>query len=343
MVSRFKGAFSTGGMAVLLFLSGLLLWLTPLPFIYACKKRGKHAAWEGLVLGFLLLGLLYFGILPWVQSNWGWTSVQKYLFWLPGVGLSPDGSWSPGNYGLPYFGFYGMMGVMLGLWEGKERSPTVLLAKVVGLLSVGVLLWVLWQTRGNLGQFVPGTVAYFQDLLDQMVKAPAKEGGEVQDQMAVLRLYGPKIIYYAVRLIPGMILAMTLFVSWLNVVVARRIFIKDAVFAKLGSLKNWQLPFGFVWALIFAAFLLVADLYLFKVNFLKLFALNSFILFGLIYFFQGLAILAFYSKRWALPPLLRLVFYLVFLLFFQPLSMILLGIGFFDSWFNFRKLTTKAV
>jgi uncharacterized protein YybS (DUF2232 family) len=160
--------------------------------------------------------------------------------------------------------------------------------------------------------------------------------------MAVLQSYGPTVIYYAVRLIPGMILAMAIFVTWLNIVVSRRIFLKEGFFEKLGSLKQWQVPFGFVWAWIGIALLLVADIYFLKVNYLKLFAFNAFIIFGLIYFFQGLAILAFYNQRWALPPLARLVFYLLFFIFFQPFSLILLAVGFFDSWFNFRKLTPKA-
>jgi hypothetical protein len=337
MQLKIKGVLATGGLAVLLYLSGLLLWLTPVPFLYSFKKRGRETAWAGLFFGLLLLGGLYYGLVTWVSAHFGWEQAQQYLFWLPGIGLAAGDPWLPGGYGLPYFFFYGLMGVLLGRWEDSDKTPTTLVAKVVGVLAVGVACWVLWRSGGSLSSVSSGIEAYFQVLLQQMLKAPTQGAPELQDQMAVLQSYGPAITYYAVRLIPGMILAMAILVAWLNIVVSRRLFWKDLFFEKLGFLKNWRLPFGFVWALIGTALLLIADIYLLKINYLKLFAFNAFIIFGLIYFFQGLAILAFYNQRWALPPLVRLVFYLLFFIFFQPLCFILLAVGFFDSWFDFRK------
>jgi len=343
MSQKIKGAFFSGGLAVLLYLSGLLLWLTPLALLYAYKKKGREVALWGLVCGLILLGGLYFGLIPWVSAKFGVVKAQQYLFWLPGVGVTQGQAMLPGAFGLPYFIFYAGMGLMLGHWEEKVQDITVLVGRVVGALVLGAFLWVLWQSGGSLSTLVGGTENYFQDLLNQMLEAPPEGAPEIQDQLAVLHTYGPSIVYYAVRLIPGMILAMAIFVTWLNIVIARRLFFKDAFFKSLGSLKKWQLPFSFVWALIGTAALMIADIYLIKVDYFKLLALNAFIVFGSIYFFQGLAILAFYSQRWSIAPLLRLVFYLLFFLFFQPVGFILLGIGFFDSWFDFRKLTPKAV
>jgi predicted membrane protein DUF2232 len=341
MLPKVKGVLVTGGLAVLLYLSGLLLWLTPIPFLYASKKHGRRAAWGGFFFGLILLALLYFVLISAVSAHFGWEKAQQYLFWLPGVGLAAGNSLLPGAFGLPYFCFYGLMGLLLSIWEPRDKSPTVLVGRVVGILAVGVFLWVFWQSSGSLTSVISGTEAYFQALLRQMLEKPVEGTQEVQEQLAVLQNYGPTVIYYAVRLIPGMILAMAIFVTWLNIVVSRRFFWKDLFFEKLGPLKQWQLPFGFVWALITIALLLIGDIYFLKINYLKLFAINAFIIFGLIYFFQGLAILAFYNQRWSLPPMVRLVFYVLFFVFFQPLSVILLAVGFFDSWFDFRKLTPR--
>ena len=341
MFLKVKGVLVTGGLAVLLYLSGLLLWLTPIPILYAYKKSGRQAAWGGLIFALIFLAFLYFGVIHWVSGYFGWEKVQQYLFWLPGVGLAAGNALLPGTYGLPYFFFYGLMGLLLGFWEFKEKSATLLVTKVVAILAVGVLAWVFLQSGGSFTSLVAGTEAYFQELLKQMLQKPAEGNPELQEQLAVLQSYGPTVIYYAVRLIPGMILAMAIFVTWLNIIVSRRFFWKDLFFEKLGPLKVWQLSFGFVWALIGVAFLLVVDIYFLKVNYLKLFAINAFIVFGLIYFFQGLAILAFFNQRWALPPMARLIFYVLFFIFFQPFSLILLTIGFFDSWFDFRKLTPR--
>jgi hypothetical protein len=342
MFPKIKGSLVTGGMAVLLYLSGLLLWLTPIPLLFSWKKRGPKVTGAGLLLALILLGGLYLGLIPSVSAYFGWEKAQQYLFWLPGVGLLSGNPWLPAVFGLPYFLFYALMGILLGLWEPREKSATLLVAKVVGLLVLALFLWVFWRSGGVPSTIVRATEGYFTGLLQQMLQAPAEGAPEVRDQLAILQSYGPSIVYYAVRLIPGMILAMAVFVTWLNIVVARRLFWKDLFFGKLGSLQHWQLPFGFVWGLIGVALLLIADIYFLKIGHLKLFAFNAFIVFALVYFFQGLAILAFYNKRWALPPLARLAFYLLFFIFFQPISLILLAIGFFDSWFNFRKLTPRS-
>jgi len=342
MASQWKGVLGSGGIAVLLYLSGLLLWLTPIPLIYTYRKRGSQEALVAGGFGLFLLGILYLALLPWVISQFGAEKLGPYFFWLPGVGVAQGATWNPAWFGLPYFAFYGVMAWMLGHWESREKDITLLVGRTLGVLLAGIIIWVLWQTGGALSQVVPETEKYFRALLEQIIQVPKEGGPEVRDQLALFHTYGDRIIYYAVRLIPGMVISMTLFVIWLNVLVARKIFLKDKFFGILGPLKKWQLPFSFVWALIGVASLLIADIYFFKIGYFKILALNVFIVFGLVYTFQGLAILAFFSQKWKIPPLAKLVFYLLFLLFFQPISVLLLGLGFFDSWFDIRKLTPKA-
>ncbi|MDX1387014.1 MAG: DUF2232 domain-containing protein, partial [bacterium] len=281
-------------------------------------------------------------LLPWMQQHYGLEKAAQYLFWLPGVAAAPGVPWHAGSFGLAYFVFYGALGWMLGYWEGKETNATHLGAKVVGVLTLVIVLWVLWQTGGNFKLFIQETENYFHTFLTQMTsQVPEDAGSELQDQLALLQTHGDKIVFYTVRLIPGMLMAGVLFIFWLNLLLARKLFIKDQFFKGLGPLKRWQLPFSFVWGLIGLALLLLGDIYFFKVGYFKFLALNLFIPFGLIYFLQGLAILAYYGQRWSIPPLVKLLGYLVFLIFFQPIGVILLGLGFFDSWFDFRKLAPK--
>jgi uncharacterized protein YybS (DUF2232 family) len=174
-----------------------------------------------------------------------------------------------------------------------------------------------------------------------MVSLPEKTA-EVQQQLILLDTHKESIAYYATRLIPGMVICTAIFVIWLNVVVAQKIFYRDGVFPNLVSLRTWRLPFVYVWILIGVAGLLLLDVYIFKINIFKMAALNVFLIFALIYFFQGLSILAFFSQRWAVSPLIKIGFYVLFFLFFQPLGFLLLAFGFFDSWFDFRKLSSKT-
>lgn len=342
MWNQLKGVLGLGVLSVLLFLSGLLVWLSPLPVFYCFKKRGTRAGFFAVALSLGCLAGLYLGLLPWVQGHYGMDAAARYLFWLPGVAAVPGLSWQAGSFGLAYFLFYAAMGGMLGFWEGKETNATRLGAKVLGILTLVIFIWVLWQTGGNLKLFIQQTENQFQTFLTQMSsQVPEDAGKELRDQLALLQTHGERIVYYTVRLIPGMLFAGILFIFWLNLLLARKLFIKDQFFKELGPLKRWQLPFSFVWGLIGLALLLLADIYFFKVGYFKFLALNLFIPLGLIYFFQGLAILAYYAQRWSIPPLVKLLGYLVFLIFFQPIGVVLLSLGFFDSWFDFRKLTPK--
>lgn len=346
MTQQLKGILGSGFFGILLFFSGLFIWLTPVPILYRYHQNGRGAALGAVAVSMFGLAALYFALVPWVVSSWGHEQALKYLFWIPGLFAVEGGKWLPSSFGLSYFLFYATVGFTLGIWERREVNTTRLVARVLAVLLVGVLFWLFIESGAKFGSYLAQSEQYLTALFEKMTQSP--EGAAIDsDQQAFIKMHGQDIIYYAVRLIPGMFLAMSIFVIWLNMVVCRRLFVKTKTlrypfFARLGEFKDWQLPFGFVWALIGFVSLLLADLYFFKVAYLKFIALNALIIFALIYFFQGLAILSFYGKRFKLPPLVKLLFYIVFLLFFQPIALVLLGFGFFDSWFNFRKLALKS-
>jgi uncharacterized protein YybS (DUF2232 family) len=59
---------------------------------------------------------------------------------------------------------------------------------------------------------------------------------------------------------------------------------------------------------------------------------------GVVYLFQGLAIVSYYFERWKLPRLFRTAAYAIILIqqFFTLGAMLL---GLFDMWFDFRRLS----
>ncbi len=343
MNPRVKTAITAGGLTFLLFVSGLLVWLTPMPLLYQYHKNGRGPAITSFVIALLAVAFIYFGVVPWIVATWGKVGSSPLIFWLPGMGSLDGAGLHPGFFGLSYLSFYGLIGIFLGLWEPKEFQVTRLVGKILLILTLLLTIWLAVISGGRLTALFHEAENYFGLLLNQMAgQIPEDATPEIRDQLAILKTHGDTIVYYAVRLIPGMLMAMTLFVVWLNLVVARKLFVKDELFKKLGPLRNWQMPFGFVWLLIGMAVLLLADVYWIQWGLLKILALNFFIVFGLSYFLQGLAILAFYGQKWSIPPLVKLLGYLIFLLFFQPIGVLLLGVGFFDSWFDFRKLTAKS-
>jgi hypothetical protein len=66
--------------------------------------------------------------------------------------------------------------------------------------------------------------------------------------------------------------------------------------------------------------------------------LNGLIILLALYFLQGLSITAFVFKRYQLPRTLGALS--VVLLLFQPLlALVVAGVGLFDVWFSFRRLS----
>ncbi len=357
------GILWLGLISLVVYLSGILVWLTPLPLLYAYKRGGGARALWGALPPVLILAAIYWILLPFSFDRLGAERTLDFFFWVPGMGLSAgDFSWDPAVFGISYFLFFAMMGALLGEFEAQPYSMTRLVGQTAGILVLATLAWFLVYTWGQWGDFVHGLESYFEQVLREITKVPPANE-EMQTQWGLLQEHASGIAYYAVRLLPAMVVNLVLFVVWLNIVVARRLFgsvrplfamqrpgepegepkadwIGLAIpwFPSVGELKGWRLSFAGVWAVILFAFLWIFDAYVLRIEWLKLTAINAFIVFALIYFFQGLAIVAFYLHRWSLSPLIRLVLYSVLILFFQPLSFLLVAFGFFDSWFNFRRL-----
>lgn len=67
--------------------------------------------------------------------------------------------------------------------------------------------------------------------------------------------------------------------------------------------------------------------------------LNVLLVSGLLYCFQGTAIMVFYFSKWNVPVFLRTIIYFIF--FFQSFGAILLAvIGVIDVWADTRKLNS---
>jgi len=334
------GTLWLGLLTSLLYVTGLFIWLTPLPIIYGFKKGGGDVGVLSLGVALLALLGLYYGIIPAVVQAYGYESATRIFFLVPGIAYASTEEWNPLAYGLPYFGFYGAIGLMLGKWEDRRESITSLAGRSLLFLSLGALVFLVWQVGGSWQESINGLETYSKEVFNQMILS--NQGQEqLKEQLAVAKEYQDRIIYYAVRVLPGFFVSLILFIIWLNVVAARKVFIKETLFKGLGSLSDWRLSFTCVWILIAFGGLFFGDLYIFKTNFLKILAINGFIVLGLLYFFQGLAILAFFSKQWSLSSPIKLLFFLVFFMCSYIIVPLLLGFGLFDSWFDFRKMAMK--
>jgi uncharacterized protein YybS (DUF2232 family) len=88
-----------------------------------------------------------------------------------------------------------------------------------------------------------------------------------------------------------------------------------------------------VWGLIACGFVLLAP----GLEFLNVVALNGLLVIAACYFAQGLAIIAFFFHKNNVPRFLRGITY-VLIVFQQIFTLMVVGLGLFDLWGDFRRL-----
>jgi uncharacterized protein YybS (DUF2232 family) len=157
--------------------------------------------------------------------------------------------------------------------------------------------------------------------------------GVNQEHIQVIMDSTDQIQYALVRIIPGMTIATTLFVAWSNMLVARPVLSATKYhFPDFGCLKNWKAPEKLVWAAIGCGIML-----LMPDKGIRILGLNGFFILMTIYFFQGIAIVSFFFQKKDIPMLLRIILYaFIGMQFF--LILLVIAVGFFDIWLDFRKL-----
>jgi uncharacterized protein YybS (DUF2232 family) len=157
--------------------------------------------------------------------------------------------------------------------------------------------------------------------------------GMKQESIQMISASLESIKYVFIRIIPALVVASTLFISWINLLLSKSIFNNwDLIYPDFGTLKLWKAPELLVWIIIGCGILLI-----FPNNTLKILGLNGLLILMTIYFFQGIAIVSFYFEKKKLPRLLKFFLYSLIALQ-QIVLLVVIGLGFFDMWLNFRKL-----
>ena len=141
-----------------------------------------------------------------------------------------------------------------------------------------------------------------------------------------------QIQYVLLRIIPALAIASTLFVAWTSLLISRPLLkSRGLYYPDFGPLNLWKPPEHLVWGVIGCGLVL-----LIPSGSVKLIGLNGLIMLMAVYFFTGIAIVSFYFERKRFPRLLRIFLYSLIALQ-QFVLILVIGLGFFDVWLNFRK------
>jgi uncharacterized protein YybS (DUF2232 family) len=146
-----------------------------------------------------------------------------------------------------------------------------------------------------------------------------------------------KIRHVLVSIVPALVSASTLFITWISILLAKPVLQSRSLFyPDFGPLNVWKAPEYLVWGVIGCGISLFLPS-----TAVKTISLNGLLILMTVYFFQGIAIVSFYFNKKRFPRIIRVSLYTLIALQ-QLVLLVVIGLGFFDLWFNFRRLGKQA-
>lgn len=233
-----------------------------------------------------------------------------------------------GNWAGIYFAYFATLALVLGEapFLGLDGDWAVAAAALAASLLVGLGLLALMVFSGHgLGALWNGFWADETKLALGLYKQAGVQSQALQAVNHTMRTVG----HVVTRMGPGILLTMSLLLAWGNLLLSRRI---DVGQGRLVSMAGWRAPDALIWPLVAALALMV-----FGGGVLFWAAANLALVLAVIYFFQGLAVLAYWLDKKNAPRLLRAGIYLLVAVEIF-MAVLVAAAGLFDTWFNFRRL-----
>jgi uncharacterized protein YybS (DUF2232 family) len=231
-----------------------------------------------------------------------------------------------------FFGALLLIGFLLGELTRSggsiEKTVGITCGATVAGGSAALMVYGALQ-RSSLVAMLSEAVRYNLDL----TLALYRQTGVSEDQIRALAGSMDQIAQVLVGVMPALAAGSVLIVVWACLLAGRRLCRHFGVyFPEYGALDCWKAPEVLVWGVIASVVLM-----LLPGLSVKTVGLNGLVLFMIVYFFQGIAIIAFYLEKKQVPRALRLAAY--GLIAVQQLIMLaVIAAGFFDTWFNFRRI-----
>ena len=235
-----------------------------------------------------------------------------------------------------YFGSLLMTGFFLGECIEKHLSVEKIML-YTGLAVLGTCVAVLVFYSLGVPQGIGGLFSTYVSRYHALSSQLFSESAQLYPDMKVDTQMLEKASSLFAVIFPGIFINSYFTMIWLNILVIKKLLLrKGIVVTSIEHLSQWKAPDYLVFAVISVSVLIFLPL-----DALKIIAINCLIVLMFVYFFQGIAVVSFFFQKKSVPFALRFFFYT--LMAIQPLFMFLvIGFGLFDTWINFRKLSTAA-
>ncbi|MDH4162460.1 MAG: YybS family protein [Nitrospirota bacterium] len=222
-----------------------------------------------------------------------------------------------------------------GMLRNLRHETIVLLGGLVPLVLLVIVLAPVFMEAGK----PPVAVA------EEYLRTSLAESRELYTKMGLTEIvqsldsFGENVIFYAARLIPGIIITTTLMQALFCYGIARAIVLRrrpDLPLAARPPLALWHLPDQWVWGLIITLLLVALPDPAARFT-----GLNLLCLCLLAYTVQGTALVDHFLRKVRIPTLMRSVLHAIILTLPSVVAVIALGVV--DIWADFRKVRTPLV
>ena len=228
-----------------------------------------------------------------------------------------------------YFGSLLITGFFLG--ECIERHFNIQKTMVLTTVLVsGAAFTAFWLYTLSQGESITTLASAYLAKYLNLTAEIYKEMGMEKDQIKILN-------EAFVAVLPGMFLVSYLTTLWLNILIIRNLLVRKGITLKsMVQLNCYRAPEYLVWGVILLGLALMLPN-----ETARAVSINCLIVLMLVYFFQGIAVVSFFFTKKNSPIFLRVVCYSLIAVQLYVLIMVI-GLGFFDNWLNFRKLDTAT-
>jgi uncharacterized protein YybS (DUF2232 family) len=227
-----------------------------------------------------------------------------------------------------YFGLLLATGMVLGecLEQHMSIQKTMGLASLIaaGVVFAALMVYTISQER---------TISTLMtDYMNQSLRIARQLSPEIGMDPDMTQ----KLISSMMIVMPSMFMISFMTTVWLNILIIRKILkLKGITIKSIEHLNLYKAPDMLVWVFIGCAMALMIPS-----DPVKIFGINCLIVLMLVYFFQGIAVVSFFFQQKNTPMALKGFCY--FLIAVQVYVLILvIGLGFFDNWIDFRKLSAS--
>ncbi len=223
-----------------------------------------------------------------------------------------------------------LMGVMLATLQCRGVSTPRAIILTVAALGVGAVLVFVGQAV-FMGLSLHDLLAQKSaEIMDTVRKVLGDAGGGAPGPL-IPGVAPDQVEALLQRLLPGLLVTNMALVAWLNVILSRQVVFLLGWGEPEPPLYHWVAPEWLIFVLLGAGFLLLVP-----VTGARYFGLNLIMVVAVLYFCQGVAVVATWFHRLGLPRLLRMIGYP--LLFLNPFFFLIITLGLLDLWLDFRRL-----